>query len=120
MNNRIIFKNNIVKYLRQELSDEGIDVLDVFKYDGNQSLQLTHFGLRSLKKFYTFVDVEFQFVYNVKTFGTLTRAINGLFYYTIDKHDKTITLHTTDKKFVNRIKLCGFDFDWMIKKYKIS
>ena len=58
---RIIFKNNIVKYLRQEIPDEGIDVLDVFKYDGNQSLQLTHFGYRNLKEYYTFLDVEFQF-----------------------------------------------------------
>ena len=118
--NRIIFKNNIVKYLRQEMSDEGIDVLDVFKYDGNQSLQVTHFGYRHLKEYYTFLDVEFQFVYNVNTFGTLTRAVNGLFYYTIDKRDRTIKLYTTDHKFVNRLKLCGFDFNWMIKKFKIS
>ena len=32
------------------MSDEGIDVLDVFKYDGNQSLQVTYFGYRHLKE----------------------------------------------------------------------
>lgn len=114
------FKENVVKYLRQELSDEGIDVLDVFKYTGNQSLQLTHFGYRKLKDEYEFLEIEFMFDYNVKTFGTLSRAIKGLFFYSIDNQDKTIKIVTTDSKFVNRLKLCRYDFNWMIKKHKIG
>lgn len=120
MSNVRNFKDNVVKYLRQELSDEGIDVLDVFKYTGNQSLQLTHFGYRKLKDEYEFLEIEFMFDYNVKTFGTLSRAIKGLFFYSIDSQDKTIKVITTDSKFVNRLKLCRYDFNWMIKKYKIG
>lgn len=112
-----LFKEKIVSYLQQE--DETVDMLDVFKYHGNHSLQLTHFGFRNLEKHYTFHEIEFQFVYNVSTFGTLTRGVNGLFYYTLDKRNGTIKLLTTDEKFVNRLKLCQFNFDHMIKKYRI-
>lgn len=116
---RFHFKNKIVKFLQQDLDDETVDIIDVFKYTGNQSLQLTYFGFRKLEKHYVFHEIEFSFVYNVTTFSTLTRAIKGLFYYTLDKRDGTIKILTTDAKFVNRIKLCQFDFDHMIKKFKL-
>lgn len=111
------FKSKIVEYLKDKNDDETVDMLDVFKYSGNDSLQLTHYGYRNLKDSYEFLEIEFLFTYNIKTFSTLVRAINGLFYYTIDKHDGTIKIETTDAKFVNRIKLCRYDFNWMIKKY---
>lgn len=113
------FKNNIVDYLRQELDDSTIDMIDVFKYSGNQSLQLTYYGYRHLEKHYTFHEIEFSLTYNALTFSTINRAIKGLFYYTLDKRDGTIKILTTDMRFVNRIKLCQFDFDHMIKKFKL-
>lgn len=114
------FKNDIVQYLRQELNDEGIDLLDVFKYTGSHTLQITHFAYRNLKDCYEFLDIEFSIDYNIKTFGTMSRGINGLFYYTTNNRDGTIHLWTTDYRFVFRLKLCGFNFNHMIKKYKMT
>lgn len=120
MSKRLQFKHSIVDFLREDLDDSTIDMLDVFKYTGGQTLQVTHFGYRHLSNHYEFLDIEFQFDYTIKTFGTLTRAINGLFYYTMDKKSGIIKVWSTDHRFVNRIKLCAYRFDVLVKKYNIT
>lgn len=112
------FKKKVVSALQSKNeSDDPIDMLDVFVYDGQRSLRLTHFGYRNLKDSYKFFEIELDFVENIVYYSTLDKLMKQPYYFVLDKKNKRAILRTTDEKFAKRIKLYKSSLDSFIKKF---
>lgn len=105
------FKASIVGFLNNsvENDEERVDTLDVFMYDGNRSLRLTHYGFRNLKDHYEFFELEFDFELNVVHAAALDKLMNAPYYYKFESRDGLCYLKTADKRFMKKLKIAQYN-----------
>lgn len=113
----IEIKKQITDFLITHKEDDTIEVADVFKHVGGRNFQLTHYGLRNLSDYYVFYEIEFEFNPTIINYSALDSFINGMYYLKPEEKKSLITVHTTDNRFMNLVKIHKWKFDILVDSY---
>ena len=109
-------KQKIVEFLNQELG-ETFEVIDIFKTTSDTDGMLTYCGYRHLKHFYEFHIVDVNFSNTLLNNIVLFSKIKGLYYITTNAMERDVKrIYSTDKTFLNRLKMYNKDFDLYAKR----
>lgn len=114
-------KQKIVDYINEYIRNEDEEqylLTDIFYTSGDNNGKLQFCGFRLLKKLYDFHEVEFSINESPLDYNTLVYNIQGFYYlYKKNASHKTLRMQTTDNKFVNKMKICNYDFDIFKETY---
>ncbi|ASV44188.1 hypothetical protein PBI_SCTP2_173 [Salicola phage SCTP-2] len=108
-------KQRLADYINEyvkEQNEQNFEVVDLFYMPHPTSGKLTFTGFRKIKNLYDFYELEFEINNSPLDYNTLCKVINGFYYiYNKNQSSKKIRMQTTDRKFVNKMKISQYDFE---------